>query len=40
MKEELRQAVAWTRPKLVKVGTIQDVANSQIAGPQGGGVKS
>jgi hypothetical protein len=28
MKEELRQAAAWARPMLVKVGTIRDVANN------------
>lgn len=30
----------WNAPVLVRIGTIADVANSQAAGPQGGGTKS
>ena len=33
-------ARAWNAPRLVRIGTIADVANSQGAGPQGGGSKS
>ena len=36
MKEELRQAAAWTRPVLVKVGTIRDVAGPGGTGTQSG----
>ena len=35
MKEELRQAATWTRPVLIKVGTIRDVAGSTGTGAQG-----
>lgn len=40
MKEELRQAVAWTRPKLVRVGTIRDVAGGPPSPGQGPNVQS
>lgn len=31
---------SWTRPALIRLGRIEDVAASQTAGPQGGGMKS
>lgn len=31
---------AWTRPELVRLGKISDVAGSQVAGPQATGAKS
>ena len=31
---------AWTRPELVRLGKISDVAGSQVAGPQAAGAKS
>lgn len=40
MKKELRQAVAWTRPKLVKVGTIRDVAGGPTPISQTSNTKS
>lgn len=33
-------ARAWNAPRLVRIGTIAEVAGSQTAGPQGGGAKS
>jgi hypothetical protein len=36
MKEELRQAAKWTRPVLLKVGTIRDVAGPAGTGTQAG----
>lgn len=30
----------WIKPELTRLGKIRDVANSQFAGPQGGGSKS
>lgn len=34
------QPKVWTKPELVKLGKIADVANNQGAGPQGAGVKT
>ena len=36
MTEELRQADTWTRPQLVKLGKIMDVAGSTGTGAQVG----
>ena len=33
-------ARVWNAPRLVRIGTIADVAGGQTAGPQGGGAKS
>ena len=30
----------WSRPELVRLGRIEDVAGAQTSGPQGGGTKS
>ena len=30
----------WNTPRLVRIGTIADVAGSQTPGPQGAGAKS
>ena len=30
----------WNAPRLVRIGTIADVAGSQAAGPQGAGAKT
>ena len=31
---------AWSTPQLIRLGTIEDVAGNQAAGPQGNGAKS
>ena len=33
-------ARVWNAPRVVRIGTIADVAGKQSAGPQGGGAKS
>ena len=40
MKEKVATPKVWTKPKLQRLGKIQDVAGAQGAGAQAGGFKT